>query len=416
MTFLEAAEAVLKQVGRPMKTDEIVKIATNNGWLSSGGKTPEQTMNAQLCVHINRGGKVFVRTSPGYYGLAENACASDGGEEKESSSATEVKLWGIHCVVDEERMFRERGVIAIGWHEMGDLSALEKTREAYKDAYAKVWSGATKQSVATQAGQVFRFVCEAQVGDYVVFPSKADRKINIGQITGTYVYDTTASQRFVQQRKVKWLKTLSRTAFSQGALYEVGSAITFFQVKNYADEYLSALGKNFKPVDSEDVQEEVIAASAEDISQRTEDFILKELSKSLKGYSLEDFTRDLFEAMGYKAVVSKKGGDRGIDITAYRDELPPRIIIQVKSQDGDIPERYVSQLGGTLRTGDYGVFVCLSDFSANARAYLLEHPHIKGINGRDFAALILKYYDQLPESARKIIPLKKVYIPVVLEG
>ena len=27
---------------------------------------------------------------------------------------------------------------------------------------------------------LYRFVCEVQVGDYVVFPSKIDRKINIG--------------------------------------------------------------------------------------------------------------------------------------------------------------------------------------------------------------------------------------------
>ena len=148
------------------------------------------------------------------------------------------------------------------------------------------------------------------------------------------------------------------------------------------------------------------------ISQQTEDFILKELSKKTKGYPLENFVAALFNAMGYRTQISKKGGDRGTDIVAYKDELPPRIIVQVKSQDGDIPEKYVSQLGGTLKQGDYGVFVCLSDFSANARTYILENPRIKGINGRDLAALVLKYYDQLIESARDIIPLKKVYIPV----
>ena len=121
--------------------------------------------------------------------------------------------------------------------------------------------------------------------------------------------------------------------------------------------------------------EEDIAATAENISQQTEDFILKELSKKTKGYPLENFVAALFNAMGYRTQILKKGGDRGTDIVAYKDELPPRIIVQVKSQDGDIPEKYVSQLGGTLKQGDYGVFVCLSDFSANARTYILENPH-----------------------------------------
>ena len=85
-------------------------------------------------------------------------------------------------------MFRKNNVIAIGWHEMGDLSSLPPTREAYKCAYAKIWPESSKQSVANQAGQLYQFVCEAKVGDYVVFPSKADRKINIGQIVGYYFF------------------------------------------------------------------------------------------------------------------------------------------------------------------------------------------------------------------------------------
>ena len=41
---------------------------------------------------------------------------------------------------------------------------------------------------------------------------------------------------------------------------------------------------------------------------------------------------------GYRTILSPHGGDSGIDITAYKDELPPRIVVQVKSQDGDIKE------------------------------------------------------------------------------
>lgn len=50
------------------------------------------------------------------------------------------------------------------------------------------------------------------------------------------------------------------------------------------------------------------------------------------------------------------GGDSGIDITAYKDELPPRILVQVKSQDGDIKETTIQSLKGAMREGDYGLF------------------------------------------------------------
>ena len=52
-----------------------------------------------------------------------------------------------------------------------------------------------------------------------------------------------------------------------------------------------------------------------------------------EGYDLEQFVADILRAMGYRTTVSPQGGDSGIDITAYKDELPPRILVQVKSQD-----------------------------------------------------------------------------------
>ena len=217
----------------------------------------------------------------------------------------------------------------------------------------------------------------------------------------------------MQQRNVKWLRHLPRTFFSQGALYEIGSAMSFFAVKNYADEFLSALDKDFnKHVSETSEEDESVAATADDIIESTRDFILKELSKNLKGYDLEEFVADLLRAMGYRTTVSPHGGDSGIDITAYKDELPPRIVVQVKSQDSDIKETTIQSLKGAMREGDYGLFVTLSNYTKNAQKYLDNTPIIRGINGTELVDLILKYYEDLSEKYRKMIPLKMVYIPV----
>lgn len=69
--------------------------------------------------------------------------------------------------------------------------------------------------------------------------------------------------------------------------------------------------------------DETVAQTADEIIEATRDFILKELSKNLKGYDLEPFVANLLQAMGYRTILSPHGGDRGIDITAYKDELPP---------------------------------------------------------------------------------------------
>jgi hypothetical protein len=136
------------------------------------------------------------------------------------------------------------------------------------------------------------------------------------------------------------------------------------------------------------------------------------LSKNLKGYDLEDFVADLLRAMGYRTIVSPHGGDSGIDITAYKDELPPRILVQVKSQDGDIKETVIQSLKGAMREGDYGLFVTLSNYTKNAIKYLENTPIIRAINGTELVDLILKYYDALSEKYRRMIPLKMVYVPV----
>lgn len=323
----------------------------------------------------------------------------------------EKRVWGIHT--KDDNLFLQKDVIAIGWKEIGDLSKIKAERDAFKEKYAQVYPDAKKGSIANGAGMLYRFVCEVQVGDYVVFPSKIDRKINIGIVEGNYEYNPDAVE-YVQQHRVKWLKHLPRTAFSQGALYEVGSAMSFFSIKNYSDEYLSALEKNFKKEDisNDSEEDESVGATADEIIESTKDFILKELSKNLKGYDLEQFVANLLNAMGYRTSVSAHGGDSGIDITAYKDELPPRILVQVKSQDGDIKESTIQSLKGAMREGDYGLFVTLSNYTKNAQKYLENTPIIRGINGTELVDLILKYYEDLSEKYRKMIPLKMVYIPV----
>ena len=328
-------------------------------------------------------------------------------------SETEKKIWGIHT--QDEALFLKDGKIAIGWKEIGDLSAIPANRDDFKAKYMQVFPDAKKGSIPTSVGMLYRFCHEIQIGDYVVYPSKSDRMINVGEVTGDYTYVADAHE-YVQQRDVKWLKHIPRTSFSQGALYEIGSAMTLFAVKNYAEEFLAALDKGFKKTAAANDEDDTVGATAEDIIESTKDFILKELSRNLKGYALEEFVADLLRTMGYRTTVSAQGGDSGIDITAYKDELPPRILVQVKSQDSDIKETTIQSLKGAMREGDYGLFVTLSNYTKNAQKYLESTPIIRGINGTELVDLILKYYDGLDDKYKKMIPLKMVYIPVPKES
>lgn len=323
------------------------------------------------------------------------------------TASNEPKIWGLHS--QDERLLIEKGVVALGWRELGDLSGFPDDREVFKAHFAQIYPHAKKGQIPTSAGMLYRFIHEAQVGDFVVFPSKTSRLIHLGIIEGGYSYDHVALE-YVHQRQVRWVNKLPRTAFSQGALYEIGSFLSFFLVKNYADEFLAAFDKNFKPFSAE-TEDETIGATAEEIVESTKDFILKELSKHLKGYELEEFVADLLRVMGYRTTVSAKGGDSGIDIVAYKDELPPRILVQVKSGQGDITEATIQSLKGAMREGDYGLFVTLADYKKKAARYLEATPIIRGINGTELVELILKYYEDLDDKYQRLIPLKRFISP-----
>lgn len=336
----------------------------------------------------------------------------------------DIRVWGIHSEDDNMFLDKNNPLIAIGWRFLGDLRKYGADREKIKaaliekDSYYRDKMGA----VPNAAGMLYRFAFEVQIGDHIIFPSKINRQINIGQVVGDYTFvgqentgadEPEGSPRYVHTRKVKWLKHLPRTAFTQGALYEVGSALTFFTVKNYADEYLNALNDSFKKateITKDD--EEQIEETAESIRENTRDYILKELSRHYKGYDLEDFVAALLDAMGYKTQTSPRGGDRGKDIIAYKDELPPRILVQVKSSDGDITETLLQAFKGTLLAGDYGLFVTLADYKKNAKDFLKNNTIIRAINGSELVDLVIKYYDLLDLKFKVHIPLEKVYIPV----
>ena len=322
----------------------------------------------------------------------------------------EIVVWGIHNTNNESLLLHE-SVIAIGWNKMGDLSKIKSDRESYYEIYNKVYPDKSKQSIAASAGQIFRFVNEAKVGDYVVYPTKYNRMINIGQIEGDYFFDDKETE-YSYKRKVKWLKKLPRRDFSQGALYEIGSFLSFFRVRQYADEFINAIN-NERNITENTENENNSIVTYETIFESTKDYILNELNKNFKGYELEEVVADLLNAMGYRTKVSHHGGDSGKDIIAYKDELPPRIIVQVKSQNGNVTEATVQSLKGTMEEGDYGLFVTLSDYAKNAKTYLEKHPIIKSINGSELADLIIKYYDNMSDKFKEIIKLKKVFIPVV---
>ena len=58
-------------------------------------------------------------------------------------AAANKTVWGIHTMDDP--LFLNQNLIAIGWEEMGDLSVISASRDAYKEKYIATYPDAKKR-------------------------------------------------------------------------------------------------------------------------------------------------------------------------------------------------------------------------------------------------------------------------------
>jgi predicted Mrr-cat superfamily restriction endonuclease len=144
--------------------------------------------------------------------------------------------WGIHnneAALD----FVDGGFVALGWDLIAqDATALVDDRDVLKAELSRAYPHKNPRAIAAWAGIFVRFVSEASPGDVVVHPDKADKTINFGRIAGPYEYAAGAPTRR-HRRAVDWLNTgVPRDAFTREALWEIGSTLTFFRIRNHVPE------------------------------------------------------------------------------------------------------------------------------------------------------------------------------------
>jgi 5-methylcytosine-specific restriction protein B len=100
-------------------------------------------------------------------------------------------------------VMQKGGFAAIGWHEIGDLSSIEKTQES-KDRVRSLMKEKYKDN-GSWAGEVFNFVAGIQEGE-LVLAFERSQVLGIGRVKGPYVYDLSTPE-IPHHRAVEWLST-----------------------------------------------------------------------------------------------------------------------------------------------------------------------------------------------------------------
>jgi restriction system protein len=332
---------------------------------------------------------------------------------------TDSRIWGIHAGAhgQADALF-ESGVVAIGWNDTGSLAGLPNSREPFKELVQRLYPDDKPGSWPVTGGMLYRFVHELNPGDVVVNRSKVHKRFRIGRITGGYVYKP--DDVHAHQRAVTWLATVEPVQLTQGALYEVNSALSLFSIRNYAEEWLALLGGTSPGIEGqgESSDDPTVGLVAEEIETLTRDFVLSRLLQHLKGHPFAHFVGHLLNLMGYQTRISPEGPDGGVDIIAHRDELgfePPLVKVQVKSTSGSIGQPEVSSLSGTLGPNEFGLVVTLGTFTSQARTFDKSKSNMRLLDRDDVIDLVLSHYEELDNRYKRLIPMKRVYVAQELE-
>ena len=180
-------------------------------------------------------------------GLAEDA----GVQEELSESFGDVllhNLYGIHIKNKNDALSENNPHICIGWSALGDLTSIN-SKEKLSELYENIWPEKKKMSKAQDVGQIWRFLKEAKIGDYVILAEP--RVIHLGKITSDYFYDNSEREEqdadYVNNRKVTWIKkNIDRALLSNNFHHSLGSAMSFFTVNDYKAAVVDILNGNYK--------------------------------------------------------------------------------------------------------------------------------------------------------------------------
>ena len=335
-------------------------------------------------------------------------------------------VWGVHMGAHVSDRPIEGGYIAIGWPNLGDLSAIETTRDAFKKHLALTYPNKKPGAIPVDAGTLFKFVHELKAGDIVIYPSKGDRMVNIGRLKGKLRHDIDDRDKYPNKKDFQWLGHFPRDEFSQSALNEIGSFLTLFRVRRHVAEFLRKIdptavkdaeeaAQQFSDQLEENTDDETATGAAGALAEtNARDFVIRRLNNHLSGHDFELFVAHLMECMGYQARVTSKSGDGGVDVIAHMDPLgfqPPIVKVQCKRTTGQTQRPEVDRLLGTLGDGEYGLFINLGSFTRGAIELERNRAKLRLLDGDQVVDLIFEHYGKLSPKFRALLPLKQIFVP-----
>jgi restriction system protein len=308
-----------------------------------------------------------------------------------------------------------RGIIAIGFggQVLGDCSEYA-ARAEFIELYRKVCPD--DKSWASQAGQVYRFVREIQVGDTVLTPDPTTREVLVGKVTSPYRYDPKPiGDEYPHVRNVEWRGRIPRDRLTKRFRNSLGGLMTVFTVEGYEDEIERLLvGQPAVPDEAEEAEAEQYDFLAETEAKAAE--MISDMITRIPWDHFELLVAAVLRTLGYQTKMTRRGPDGGYDIVAHPDALgfeDPRIKVEVKHRKQAMTAQDVRSFRSTIGPNEKGLYVSTGGFTGDAR----HEPEKAGpplvlMDRDEFIELLLKNYETLDPEFKAMLPLKEVFIPI----
>jgi restriction system protein len=310
-----------------------------------------------------------------------------------------------------------RGYVGIGWNELGDLGSVSSQKDIYP-LYAQAFPNEKPTKVSGAVAMVYKFRSSIKVGDKVITYDPTKREYLVGTVTSDYIYKPDEIKDYPHIRKVEWEGRVSRDSLPASSRNSLGSISTLFSVNEdaWADISSSLTGKRVSPQESQITEDkEELGQIREDVESKAHELI-KDKILALNEDDMERLCASILRAMGYRARVSPKGPDRGVDVFASPDGLglqEPRIKVEVKHRRNTaMGSQDLRSFIGGLRQGDRGLYVSTGGFTKDAK-YEADRSNIPMtlIDLDELAILVVTHYENFDLEGRALISLIRVYWP-----
>lgn len=193
-----------KQFGEdPNQFDYKDRIAVDRQLLVVRERLQEKGAAEDFDFHDQPYLKVW-RPGSGGGGGDDDQPSREGPEQWYREKFGEARVWAFAAGAGARYWdeFRDKGIIAIGWDELGDLRDYdnrEKIHEQIREAY-----GTTNPVMGSLA--CHQFVYEMQPGDHVLVKQGRTLLLGYGVVDSGYEFDPSRSE-FKHTRRVRWKKT-----------------------------------------------------------------------------------------------------------------------------------------------------------------------------------------------------------------